>query len=63
MVKQAMVRSARRAVVVTDSSKVGDNHLHRFAEITDIDLVITDTGLDAETAAEFEAAGPEVYRA
>ncbi len=63
MVKKAMVRSARRAVVVTDSTKVGDDHLHRFADITDIDLVITDTGLDVETAAEFEAAGPEVYRA
>jgi DeoR family fructose operon transcriptional repressor len=62
MVKRAMVGSARRAVVVTDSSKVGDNHLHRFADIADIDLLITDTGLDAETAAEFETAGPEVYR-
>ncbi len=62
-VKHAMVAAARRAVVVTDSTKVGDNHLHRFAELTDIDLVITDTGLDDETAAEIEAAGPEVYRA
>jgi DeoR family fructose operon transcriptional repressor len=60
---QAMVAAARRSVVVTDSTKVGHTHLHRFAALADIDLVLTDSGLDDETASEIELAGPEVYRA
>ncbi len=63
MVKHAMVASARRPIVVTDSTKVGAAHLHRFAGLDDVDLVITDTGLDDETAHEIEQAGPEVFRA
>ena len=61
-VKRAMVTAARRNVLVTDSSKVGLAHLHRFAGLSDIDLLITDAGLDDDTAADIEAAGPEVYR-
>ncbi len=63
MVKQAMVASARRPIVVTDSTKVGAAHLHRFATLDDIDLLITDAGLDDETTHELEQAGPEVFRA
>lgn len=63
LVKRAMVGAARRCVVLTDSSKAGDDHLHRFAQLTDIDLVITDTDLDDDVAAELRAAGPEVVTA
>ncbi len=61
--KRAMVNAARRSVVVTDSSKVGVDHFSRFAELTDIDTLVTDTGLDAETLADIEAHGPEVVSA
>ncbi|MFM6851567.1 MAG: D-beta-D-heptose 1-phosphate adenosyltransferase, partial [Terrabacter sp.] len=61
--KRAMVHAARRRVVLTDSSKAGDDHLHRFAQLSDIDLVITDTDLDDDVAAEIRAAGPEVVTA
>ncbi|NUS41172.1 MAG: DeoR/GlpR transcriptional regulator, partial [Terrabacter sp.] len=63
LVKRAMVHAARRRVVLTDSSKAGDDHLHRFAQLSDIDLVITDTDLDDDVAAEIRAAGPEVVTA
>jgi DeoR family fructose operon transcriptional repressor len=63
LVKQAMVRAARRVVVATDSSKAGDDHLHRFAELPDVDLVVTDADLDDDVAAELRAAGPEVVTA
>ncbi len=63
LVKKAMVAAARRTVVVTDSSKAGDDHLHRFADIADIDVLITDAGLDDEVAAEIRSAGAEVVRA
>ena len=60
LVKRAMVGAARKCVVLTDSSKAGDDHLHRFAQLADVDVVITDTDLDDDVAAEIRAAGPEV---
>lgn len=62
-VKTAMVKAARRVVLLADHSKVGADHLARFAELDDVDLLITDTGLDERTAAELAAAGPRVLRA
>ncbi|WP_129669794.1 DeoR/GlpR family DNA-binding transcription regulator [Phytoactinopolyspora endophytica] len=61
-VKHAMVASARRSVVLADHTKIGTDHFAHVAPIGDIDTVITDTGLDEETAAEIEAAGPRVLR-
>lgn len=60
LVKRAMVGAARKCVVLTDSSKTGDAHLHRFAQVADVDVVITDTDVDDDVAAEIRAAGPEV---
>jgi DeoR family transcriptional regulator, fructose operon transcriptional repressor len=62
-VKAAMVAAARRVVVATDSSKAGDDHLHRFAELADIDLLVTDRDLADDVAAEVRAAGPQVVTA
>jgi DeoR family fructose operon transcriptional repressor len=62
-VKRAIVNSARRAVVLCDSSKVGTDHFAQFAALDAVDTVITDTGLDDETATEIEAVGPRVVRA
>ncbi len=61
--KRAMIGAARRAVVLTDSSKIGVDHFSRFGNLSDVATVITDTGLDLETATEIEAFGPEVLRA
>ncbi len=63
LVKRAMVGAARKCVVLTDSSKTGDDHLHRFAQLADIDVVITDTDIDEDVAAEIRSAGPEVLTA
>jgi len=61
--KRAMVAAARRVVVATDSSKAGDDHLHRFADLADVDLVVTDADLADDVAEELRAAGPEVVTA
>ena len=50
--KQAMIRAARRVVALIDHSKVDNDQLFRFAEWSDIDVLITDTGVDDAT---FEA--------
>lgn len=61
--KRAMVGAARRAVVLADSTKAGDDHFHRFAPTESIDLLITDEGLDDDAAAELGAEGMDVVRA
>jgi DeoR family fructose operon transcriptional repressor len=63
LVKRAMVRAARRVVVATDSSKAGDDHLHRFATLEEVDVVVTDGDLADDVAAEIRSAGPEVVTA
>ena len=62
MAKKAMAKAARRTVVVTDSTKAGLDHFHRFARPEDVALLITDTQLDDETAEQFDAAGTDVVR-
>ncbi|MEO7589564.1 MAG: DeoR/GlpR family DNA-binding transcription regulator [Arachnia sp.] len=59
-VKRAMVANSRRPVVVADSSKAYQDRLHRFATTDDIAMLITDDGLDNETAAALDAGGLEV---
>ncbi len=61
--KRTMVRAARRAVVLADSTKAGDDHFHRFADTESIDLLVTDTDLDDDTAEELAAEGMAVVRA
>lgn len=62
-VKRAMVRAARRSVLLADHTKVGNDHLIRFAALDDIDTLVTDDGLDAGLAADLESAGMRVVRA
>ena len=59
-VKRAMVRAARRAVVLADASKVGDDQFARFAAVDDVETLIIDAGIDPRVAAQLEAAGPSV---
>jgi DeoR family transcriptional regulator, fructose operon transcriptional repressor len=50
--KRAMVGAAHLVVVLVDSSKIGQEHMVRFARVADIDVVVTDAGIsDADRAA------------
>ncbi|GAA0356696.1 DeoR/GlpR family DNA-binding transcription regulator [Microbispora corallina] len=62
-IKRAMIASAQRSVLLADHTKFAGNYLARFATLADIDVIITDAGLDLELAADLAAAGPEVVRA
>jgi DeoR family fructose operon transcriptional repressor len=62
-VKRAMIRAARRTVVLADHTKVGQDHLSRFATLDEIDTLITDAGLDAQVAEEIRGQGPRVLLA
>ncbi|NUP80790.1 MAG: DeoR/GlpR transcriptional regulator [Nonomuraea sp.] len=62
-IKRAMVKAAQRSVLLADHTKFGNTYLATFAELGEIDVVITDAGLDPALAADVAAAGPEVIRA
>ena len=62
-VKTAIVRSSRRTVALVDSSKHGEESFVRFADLADLDVLVTDRAPDAELAAALEAAGVEVVLA
>jgi DeoR family fructose operon transcriptional repressor len=51
---------ASRTVALVDSSKFGRASLVSIAPVQALDLVVSDGGLDAETEAEFRAAGVEL---
>ena len=58
--KRAMVRAAQRVIVLADSSKLGREHLMRFAAVEDVDVLVTDNGADPGVVAELETTGIEV---
>jgi DeoR family fructose operon transcriptional repressor len=62
-VKRAMIRAARRSVVLADHTKVGQDHLSRFATLDEIDTIITDAAVDGQVADELRAQGPRVLLA
>lgn len=61
--KRALIAAARRVVLLADSAKFGQQHFARFGELSDVDLLITDTGLSPDDALAIERAGTEVVRA
>ena len=62
-VKAAAVNAARRVVVLSDHTKVGNDCFARFGELDDVDTLISDDGLDVGLAADLQAAGPRVVLA
>ena len=62
-VKRAIVRSARRVVVVADADKLGRELLVGFAPLSDIDVLVTDAAPDGELSAALADADVEVWLA
>jgi len=59
-VKRAMARAGQRVVVLADSSKLGREHLVRFAAVEDVDVLVTDDEADPGVVTELESRGIEV---
>jgi DeoR family fructose operon transcriptional repressor len=62
-VKRAIVGAARRVVVVADAEKHDSELLVGFAELSDIDVLVTDAGPGPDLAAALDEAGVEVWLA
>ncbi|MFB9839816.1 DeoR/GlpR family DNA-binding transcription regulator [Actinoallomurus acaciae] len=62
-VKRLMLGAARRRVLLADHSKAGHISLYKYGDLSEIDLLITDTGLPDADVRRFEDVGVEVKRA
>lgn len=62
-IKRAMIASARRVVLLADHTKIDEDFFARFGDVSDIDLLVTDTGLDDVATEQLNQAGLAVARA
>ncbi len=62
-VKRAFVAAARTRVLLCDHSKFGRDHFAHVANLAQIDVLVSDTGLPDAAVAQISAAGPQVVRA
>jgi len=62
-INHLMARQAAQVVVVADSSKIGRRAFARICTASEIDVLVTDTGLADEDAARFTEAGVQVMTA
>ncbi len=60
--KRAIIRSARRVVMLLDHTKFDDQHFVRFANWSDVDVLVTNTETDRDQLAAIEASGTTVVR-
>lgn len=60
-IKKAMIKSAKKKILVTDSTKFGKISSIFFGIIEELDIVITDVGIPNEYIKEIESRGIELY--
>lgn len=60
MTKRAMFATARRRILLADHSKIGRESLCRYADLADLDVLVTDVGISAAAVKAITAAGVEV---
>jgi DeoR family transcriptional regulator, aga operon transcriptional repressor len=61
-VKAAMIRSARRVILLADSSKWGKSAFAKIAPLGEIDVLITDSGISKDAERAIQRFGIEVMR-
>jgi DeoR family transcriptional regulator, aga operon transcriptional repressor len=61
-VKAAMIRSARRVILLADSSKWGKSAFAKIAPLGEIDVLITDSGISRDAERSIQRFGIEIIR-
>jgi len=61
--KRAMITSANRVIVLADHTKLGNDYFARFGDVGEVDVLVTDSGLDDDHATQLTQAGLDVKRA
>ncbi|NEB77857.1 DeoR/GlpR transcriptional regulator [Streptomyces sp. SID14478] len=59
-INRLLCERAERVVVAADSSKLGHRAFARICDVTQLDILVTDTAADKETIGRFEEAGVQV---
>ena len=59
-IKEAMLRNARKRVLLLDSSKLNRIAIQRIATFDDLDIVVTDSGISADDLTKLRAIVEEV---
>lgn len=59
-VKTALIKAAKRSIVLADHTKFGREEFGRIAPLGAIDTIITDAEANRDLVVEIEAAGPDV---
>jgi DeoR/GlpR family transcriptional regulator of sugar metabolism len=62
-VKRAALANAQRCIVACDSSKFGESAFTKIAQLTDVDVIVTDAGVSADVRARLRDAGLDVVLA
>lgn len=62
-IKRAMIASARRVVLLADHTKFDNDCFAKFGELSDVDLLVTDSGLSDDALQQVRQAGLDVVRA
>ncbi|MBR2561646.1 MAG: DeoR/GlpR transcriptional regulator [Eubacterium sp.] len=57
MIKELILKGSRRAVLLSDSSKLGDVTFVKFADLRDIEELITDDGCNPEIGSQMQSMG------
>jgi DeoR family fructose operon transcriptional repressor len=61
-VKRAMIEAAQRVIALVDHSKFGNAQMFSFAQFDEIDVLVTDTGVDPEPVEFLTSQGIDVQR-
>jgi DeoR family transcriptional regulator, fructose operon transcriptional repressor len=59
-VKRGMLLAGKRRILAVTASKIGRASFCHFADVSELDAIITDSRIDDEQAAQLSAAGPEL---
>jgi DeoR family fructose operon transcriptional repressor len=62
-IKRAMIARARCMVVLPEHTKIDEDYFAGFGDLSDIDLLVTDSGLGDAATAQLTQAGPADARA
>jgi DeoR/GlpR family transcriptional regulator of sugar metabolism len=60
VLKERLIERVDRVIVLADSTKLGARSAYRFADVKDIDILVTDAAAPSDLIARFEAQGVQV---
>ena len=56
-IRQALIKRSDQVILLADSSKMGKSWFDHYADITDVDIIITDSGISDDYRTKLEYLG------